>query len=93
MKVQFTFTPIPFEPTQQGRHLTVLSAYRVTGRYGSTRRVLGTVEHLYINHLKGAGWQATGADGHRAVHETRIQAAKALDWDGKGYPFPLAKGT
>lgn len=86
---QFLFESIPFEPTQQGRHITVLEAFRVIGRRGTDRRVLGTVERMYINHLKGEGWQATATDGHRAVHQTRSQAAKALAWNGVGYPFPF----
>ena len=91
MRTQFQFEAIPFDPAQQGRHITVLAAFRVIGRRGREHRILGTVEHMYINHLKGAGWQATAGDGHRAVHETQLQAAKALAWDGTGYPFPLPK--
>lgn len=53
-------------------------------------RIVGTVEYLYIRHLKRSGWEATGPDGHLAVHEHRWQAAWALTWDRKGYPFPVA---
>ena len=52
---------------------------------------IGSVIYFWISHLERIGWEAIGADGHRAVHETRLQAAKALLWDGKGYPFPIAK--
>lgn len=53
--------------------------------------LVGVVRELRIRHLGGQiGWEATGLDGsHRAVHEHRWQAAWALTWDGKGYPFPV----
>ena len=50
---------------------------------------VGTVIHFWIKHLRMFGWEAIGHDGHRAVHTTMDKAAKALIWDGKGYPFPI----
>lgn len=50
---------------------------------------VGTVRYFYIRHMKQHGWEATGPDGHLAVHEHRWQAAWALTWDRQGYPFPL----
>lgn len=52
--------------------------------------VLGIVEYQWFSHLRLSAWKATHANGeHRAVHEHQSQAAKALAWDGTGYPFPL----
>jgi hypothetical protein len=55
-----------------------------------TVKVLGTVRHFHIRHMERDGWEASGKDGHRAVHEHRWQAALALCWDGQGAPpFPF----
>lgn len=50
--------------------------------------LIGSVIHFWVSHLEMVGWEAIGHDGHRAVHTTRDKAAKALLWNGKGYPFP-----
>ena len=50
---------------------------------------IGTVEHRWYSHIKRMGWEATGNDGHRAVHDHRWQAAKALIVDLTHYPFPI----
>jgi hypothetical protein len=49
---------------------------------------IGSVIYFWIRHLEIFGWEAIGLDGHRAVHSTQEKAARALIWDGKGYPFP-----
>jgi hypothetical protein len=52
--------------------------------------LLGVIEYRWVRHLRLMAWEATHANGeHRAVHERQEQAAKALAWDGTGYPFPL----
>lgn len=52
--------------------------------------ILGEIEYRRVPHLRLMAWEATHANGeHRAVHERQTQAAKALAWDGTGYPFPL----
>jgi len=61
-----------------------------------TSTPVGTAIHWWIRHLEMMGWEGIGTEGdHRAVHQTRHQAALALiwDWDGKGYPnpFPMAR--
>lgn len=56
-----------------------------------TTKVVGRVIHWWIRHLEMMGWEAIGHDGHRGVHETRHQAAMALEWDGVGYPFPMRR--
>jgi hypothetical protein len=52
-------------------------------------RSVGTVEHVYVKHLKQHAWEATGPDGHLAMHAMKLQAAFALTWDRRGYPFPV----
>ncbi len=42
---------------------------------------LGFVPLKYFRHLRMSAWEATGTDGHRAVHEHHWQAVWALTWD------------
>jgi hypothetical protein len=56
-----------------------------------TSTYVGTVIHFWIRHMEMMGWEARARDGHRAVHKERRQAALALIWDGKGYPFPMSR--
>lgn len=68
-------------------------AVSVSGPDGTSTRV-GTVIHFWIRHMDMMGWEATAPNGdHRAVHKTRHQAAQALIWDGKGYPFPMNRNA
>jgi hypothetical protein len=76
-------------------HFEALIARTPTFRVSVTRPdgtvdTVGTVRHFYIRHMEMHGWEATGPDGHLAVHEHRWQAAWALTWNRRGYPFPLA---
>lgn len=67
-----------------GEHPDDQAVYDLAGNF------LGTVKYKRIPHLRLSAWEATHANGeHRAVHEHQLQAAKALAWDGTGYPFPL----
>jgi hypothetical protein len=50
---------------------------------------LGFVTLKYFRHLRMSAWEATGTDGHRAVHEHHWQAVWALTWDETGSPFPV----
>lgn len=52
-------------------------------------RSVGTVEHIYVRHLKQHGWEATGPDGHLGVHQFFWQSLWVLTWDRRGYPFPV----
>lgn len=56
-----------------------------------TSTYVGQVIRWWIKHLEMIGWEAIGHDGHRAVHKHQDQSAKALIWDGKGYPFPMSR--
>lgn len=60
-------------------------------RVDGSESLLGQVEHKWFRHLRQHGWEATGLDGHRGVHEFQWQAALALAWDRKGYPFPFVR--
>jgi hypothetical protein len=68
--------------------------FQVSGEFADRSAVLGTIEYIFIRHLKQHGWNATGVDGsHRAVHEHKWQAALALAWVGAdtSYPNPIRR--
>jgi hypothetical protein len=73
-------------------HFTPLQrqTFNVAVERNGVLEAVGTVRNFYIRHLERHGWEATGPDGHLAVHEHRWQAAWALTWNRKGYPFPVA---
>jgi len=81
-KVDYICTRVPWKHPR----------FLVTGRYADGRtKLLGRVEYKWFRHVRQSAWEATGADGsHRAVHEHQWQAVWALNWDGTGYPFPVA---
>jgi hypothetical protein len=66
--------------------------FRVFTQTDGVATLVGQVEHKWFRHIRQYGWEATAVDGsHRAVHEEQWQAAWALTWDGKGYPFPVTR--
>jgi hypothetical protein len=83
-KHHFTFRRVAVKGEKQ------TFAVFVTHPNGTVTQI-GTAIHWWIRHLEMMGWEALAADGHRAVHKTRHQAAMALLWDGTGYPFPMAR--
>ncbi len=71
---------------------TSSQAYTVTAHHKDGHlSFAGKVKRKWFRHIEMHGWEATGIDGHRGVHKFRWQAAGALVWDGKGYPFPVVK--
>jgi hypothetical protein len=80
----FSFVKIAAKGAKETFHAFVTSPEGV-------KTLVGTIIHFWIEHMEMMGWEAIASDGHRAVHKHRWQAAQALIWDGKGYPFPFVK--
>ena len=80
-----------FDALPPWRRRTIHAWYRVVARFAD-RTVSGEVCFWSPPHLREPDWGATGSDGHRAEHEHWWQAVWAATvWDGKGYPFPVAR--